>query len=140
MTCSCHRCTQELVESEPFVPDPELGILGMIDARLARMFLCEWCGNKRCPHATDHRNTCTWSNDPGQKGSLYEDAPGPPRWQSFGLQQGEIQIMPIGDLREHERSSGCWCRPSRDEEDSRIVVHNAMDRREEYERGERRPA
>lgn len=36
-----------------------------------RMFLCETCGNKRCPHATDHRLTCTGSNDPGQPGSVY---------------------------------------------------------------------
>lgn len=34
--------------------------------------VCETCGNKRCPHATDHRNGCTNSNEPGQKGSAYE--------------------------------------------------------------------
>jgi hypothetical protein len=33
-----------------------------------RMILCETCGNKRCPHATDHRNACTNSNEPGQPG------------------------------------------------------------------------
>ncbi|CAB4172456.1 hypothetical protein UFOVP935_22 [uncultured Caudovirales phage] len=32
---------------------------------------CLACGNKRCPHATDHRNACTNSNDPGQPGSAY---------------------------------------------------------------------
>lgn len=26
---------------------------------------------KRCPHATDHRNPCTESNEPGQLGSRY---------------------------------------------------------------------
>ena len=36
-----------------------------------RMILCPNCGNKRCPKATDHRNECTNSNDPGQKGSVY---------------------------------------------------------------------
>lgn len=36
-----------------------------------RMALCPTCGNKRCPHATDHRNACTGSNDPGQAGSAY---------------------------------------------------------------------
>ncbi len=35
----------------------------------ARMFLCETCGNKRCPHATDHNLACTNSNAEGQKGS-----------------------------------------------------------------------
>lgn len=34
-----------------------------------RMIVCAICGNKRCPHATDHRNHCTGSNEPGQKGS-----------------------------------------------------------------------
>lgn len=31
-----------------------------------RMVLCPTCGNKRCPHANDHRNACTNSNKPGQ--------------------------------------------------------------------------
>jgi hypothetical protein len=35
------------------------------------MILCSKCGNKRCPHATDHNNACTNSNEPGQKGSKY---------------------------------------------------------------------
>jgi hypothetical protein len=35
------------------------------------MYLCASCGNKRCPHATDCRNTCTGSNDSGQPGSVY---------------------------------------------------------------------
>lgn len=38
-----------------------------------RMHLCDCCGNKRCPHATDHRNACTDSNEPGQAGSWYGD-------------------------------------------------------------------
>ena len=34
---------------------------------LMRMFLCATCGNKRCPHAADHRHACTNSNeDPTQ--------------------------------------------------------------------------
>ena len=33
---------------------------------------CATCGNKRCPHATDHTLACTDSNEPGQKGSVYE--------------------------------------------------------------------
>lgn len=36
-----------------------------------RMVLCSICGNKRCPHATDHRLGCTNSNEPGQDGSKY---------------------------------------------------------------------
>lgn len=32
---------------------------------------CETCGNKRCPHHTDHRLACTNSNEPGQPGSVF---------------------------------------------------------------------
>ena len=35
------------------------------------MIVCKVCGNKRCPKATDHRNDCTNSNEPGQTGSCY---------------------------------------------------------------------
>lgn len=38
-----------------------------------RMIVCETCGNKRCPHATNHINACTGSNEPGQKGSSWEN-------------------------------------------------------------------
>ena len=34
-------------------------------------FACEICGNKRCPHHSDHRLACTNSNEPGQPGSIY---------------------------------------------------------------------
>ena len=35
-------------------------------------FACEQCGNKRCPHHSDHTLTCTGSNEPGQPGSWYQ--------------------------------------------------------------------
>ena len=34
-------------------------------------YACELCGNKRCPHHTDHALACTRSNEPGQEGSVY---------------------------------------------------------------------
>ena len=46
-----------------------------MDPKSIRMILCAICGNKRCPHATDHRNACTNSNEPGQPGSSYAAAP-----------------------------------------------------------------
>jgi hypothetical protein len=58
--CGCWTCTSEYVKA----PCTTLVC--------CRMFLCELCGNKRCPHATDHRLECTGSNEPGQKGSRYE--------------------------------------------------------------------
>lgn len=73
--CTCYRCTLELVEREPLAEAEKL--FGLVDPRTARMFLCALCGNKRCPHAADHRLTCTRSNAPGQPGSLYELAPAP---------------------------------------------------------------
>lgn len=38
------------------------------------MVVCDTCGNKRCPHAMDHRNQCSGSNEPGQ---LAEHRPAP---------------------------------------------------------------
>lgn len=53
-----------------------------------RMIVCETCGNKRCPHATDTSLACTGSNAPGQAGSKYGGAapsPGPGyRWATEG--------------------------------------------------------
>ncbi len=40
-----------------------------------RFVICPDCGNKRCPHANDHRHECTGSNEPGQEGSAYPTAP-----------------------------------------------------------------
>ena len=40
-----------------------------------RFVVCPDCGNKRCPHANDHRNACSGSNEPGQEGSAYPAAP-----------------------------------------------------------------
>ena len=47
-------------------------------------------------------------------------------------------IVPVEDVREHECEPTCWCRPEWDAE-GRLYVHNAMDDREAYERGERKP-
>jgi hypothetical protein len=48
-TCYCYTCTKDHT----------------------RMILCPTCGNKRCPHATNHNLVCTNSNEPGQSGSRY---------------------------------------------------------------------
>lgn len=63
--CECHRCLRDRDEGEyierVFLP-----------AEGTRMIVCQQCGNKRCPHANDHRNACTGSNEPGQPGSAYQ--------------------------------------------------------------------
>jgi hypothetical protein len=72
--CGCWTCTKERADKLPHA-DPDTGDVfwGMSKLGLMmRMFTCETCGNKRCPHATDHRLACTNSNEPGQKGSRYE--------------------------------------------------------------------
>lgn len=63
-SCECHRCIEE----------KKLGseVDGMfIPLSSTKMILCPKCGNKRCPHASDHNLECTGSNEPGQAGSLY---------------------------------------------------------------------
>lgn len=44
-----------------------------------------------------------------------------------------VHVYPLNDFRDHEtEGTTCWCKPEIDEE---TVVHNSMDRREEYENG-----
>ena len=40
-----------------------------------RFNVCSICGNKRCPHASDHKYKCTNSNEPNQLGSVYQEQP-----------------------------------------------------------------
>ena len=67
-TCTCHRCieekklTGEKTGSEFWDSVP-------LNSKM--MILCPTCGNKRCPHASDHDLACTGSNEPGQPGSVY---------------------------------------------------------------------
>jgi hypothetical protein len=53
--CGCYNCMK--------ATDPDYVVTHMI--------VCPSCGNKRCPHSTDHNNACTNSNEPGQPGSRY---------------------------------------------------------------------
>ena len=59
---------------------------------ITKMILCPTCGNKRCPHASDHRLDCTDSNEPGQAGSVYavptEPEPEPVAWRTFDGEGG----------------------------------------------------
>ncbi len=62
--CECRACLRDRQEGTT--------IAGVwMPAEVLRMVVCEQCGNKRCPHANDHRNECTGSNEPGQPGSAY---------------------------------------------------------------------
>ena len=48
-----------------------------------------------------------------------------------------IHVEPVGDLREHEWSPDCWCRPTQDVEQPSVWVHYALDGREAFEDGMR---
>jgi hypothetical protein len=39
-------------------------------------------------------------------------------------------VVPIDDLRPHESSQTCWCKPTQDEDEPTVWIHNSMDRRE----------
>lgn len=69
--CKCYNCCLSR-DKEKFGND--LPILGhpLGQPETFYFIVCEYCGNKRCPHGTDHRLTCTYSNEPGQKGSRYQ--------------------------------------------------------------------
>lgn len=55
--CRCIRCTRERNVPVTFTA--------------TFRYACEICGNKRCPHHSDHRLACTDSNEPGQPGSVF---------------------------------------------------------------------
>ena len=59
-TCWCGSCESTILDALPGAAS-----LG------STMRVCDQCGNKRCPRAAHHRNTCTSSNEPGQPGSAY---------------------------------------------------------------------
>ena len=58
--CPCRACL-----TDHGMKDDHIGIWWMV--------VCKTCGNKRCPHANDHRHDCTNSNAVGQKGSDWEN-------------------------------------------------------------------
>lgn len=63
--CPCNACHKERLAANP--PADRTGSLMALASR--GMVLCPACGNKRCPHANDHRNACTGSNELGQVAS-----------------------------------------------------------------------
>lgn len=57
-SCWCHKCNEN-------------NTLNGLPIATMRMILCPKCGNKRCPHASNHELECTNSNEPNQPGSVY---------------------------------------------------------------------
>tara|TARA_R110000851_G_scaffold303263_1_gene460799 strand:+ start:736 stop:948 length:213 start_codon:yes stop_codon:yes gene_type:complete len=65
--CNCHACIEEFDIKAGDGDD----FFCQLPLSSAMMILCPYCGNKRCPNASDHRNKCTGSNKSGQQGSIY---------------------------------------------------------------------
>jgi hypothetical protein len=69
--CGCETCSRRVGEVIA-TADPKADFATKIaNNPVNRMIVCANCGNKRCPHATDHEEECSGSNDPGQEGSSY---------------------------------------------------------------------
>lgn len=62
--CGCRQCRRDRDEHFMFGG-------AKLPIEMSMMIVCSICGNKRCPHAKDHRNECTGSNEKGQPGSAY---------------------------------------------------------------------
>lgn len=45
-----------------------------------------------------------------------------------------LHVIPIDDYREHTEHN-CWCIPTPDAEEPKVMIHHSMDRREFYENG-----
>lgn len=105
--CECSGCIataricEELAVSYPAVPDCWCRTCRPVTFTDSRFVVCPECGNKRCPHANDHRNACTGSNEPGQEGSAYPAAPRQEVKQALehGMQRyaGAMQKLSEGD-------------------------------------------
>jgi hypothetical protein len=47
--------------------------------------------------------------------------------------KGDVHVTPIDDLKEHEMSRDCWCKPlvqQEPDDEHALVIHNAEDGRE----------
>ena len=77
------------------------------------MIVCDECGNKRCPHGTDHRHECTGSNEPGQVGSGYARMTSDDRTETI-TDRAAIRDSDEPDERTpnevHVDESGCSCK------------------------------
>ena len=51
---------------------------------------------------------------------------------SRAMNERDLHVLPIDDLRDHEESRDCWCAPtvSQEPDADPVVVHHAADGRE----------
>jgi hypothetical protein len=86
LMCECHRCIRE----------QDIRTAEGLPISASRMILCPICGNKRCPHASDHELACTGSNAPGQPGSVYAapQPPAAPKYAGIAEHMGAVSQPP----------------------------------------------
>lgn len=73
---ACRAAMLQGVDSNsPVIPDCWCRTCRPVVLNDMRFVVCPDCGNKRCPRANDHKNSCTGSNEPGQEGSAYPASP-----------------------------------------------------------------
>jgi hypothetical protein len=46
------------------------------------------------------------------------------------IPDGNVHVIPVKDIKEHEESITCWCRPNVSADYENLVIHNAF--AEEY--------
>lgn len=90
------------------------------------MNVCDECGSQVCDRAIDYDAPCT---DP--EGTLADSE------EQSRSDLDQYHIVPVNDLREHEASPDCFCKPLRDEEEPTVWIHNSLDQRESFESGKR---
>lgn len=66
--CLCIKCCNERLFKSPSDDDLHFAIGRTFENF---RYACEICGNKRCPHHSNHELACTGSNELGQPGSVY---------------------------------------------------------------------
>lgn len=57
----------------------------------------------------------------------------PAGWRVVEATSGDLHVMPIDDLRAHVAEAGCWCDPRQDHENGCVIIHDALDLRQERE-------
>lgn len=51
-------------------------------------------------------------------------------WTVLDLEDHSVHVVPNNDLKEHDLTALCSCRPSLEELDHKLIVHHAFDWRE----------
>ena len=69
--CGCHRCVDIRLSEMKYPQHNTLDPYTLDPFPPGWRYTCEICGNKRCPHHTDHNLACTNSNEVGEPGSDY---------------------------------------------------------------------